>query len=225
MLEGREYEDREMKGILFDCYNTLIDIQIDEDSLATYEPLSRWLTYQGVKIGPADLMREYKSMVEEELESRHEMFPEISIEKVFGKLCSEHAFLPVDEMRVGVEAAKVFRAASMRRFSAFPQSVRLLALLDEYPMGIIANGQRIFSEIELRYLDLSKYFEFEIFSSDIGHKKPDMRMFKAGAEKLELSPEDILCIGDNFETDIIPAVKLGMRTYHIEEAWKIFNVI
>jgi len=30
-----------VRGVLFDCYKTLIDIKTDEKSLRTYEPLSR----------------------------------------------------------------------------------------------------------------------------------------------------------------------------------------
>ena len=48
-------EEKGIKGLIFDLYNTLIDIKTDEDSINTYEPVSKWLIYQGVKISADDL--------------------------------------------------------------------------------------------------------------------------------------------------------------------------
>ncbi|MGD0954510.1 MAG: hypothetical protein ABR985_19340, partial [Methanotrichaceae archaeon] len=59
-----------IKGIIFDCYNTLIDIKTDDVSVDTYRQVSNWLIYQGVKIDPEELMAEYKKKSKEELESR-----------------------------------------------------------------------------------------------------------------------------------------------------------
>ena len=58
MLKHEELEG--IKGIIFDCYNTLIDIKTDDASVDTYRQVSNWLIYQGVKIDPEELMAEYK---------------------------------------------------------------------------------------------------------------------------------------------------------------------
>jgi putative hydrolase of the HAD superfamily len=213
-----------IKGIIFDCYNTLIDIRTDEDSIETYKPVCSWLIYQGVKIDADELMSEYKSIVKEELESRWEKYPDIKVELVFSKICKQHALWDIDEVVVGAETARAFRAASLRRFGVFHQSLRLLEELKGTPMGIVSNAQKVFSELELRYLDLTKHFQFIIFSSEFGHKKPDPRIFLEGANRLGEKPEEILCIGDNMEHDIAPSAKLGMKAMHIEETWKFFKV-
>ena len=58
----------EIKGIMFDCYKTLVDIKTDERSISTYEPVSRWLMYHGVNVGPEELMNEYRWLCREEIE-------------------------------------------------------------------------------------------------------------------------------------------------------------
>jgi putative hydrolase of the HAD superfamily len=214
-----------IKGLIFDLYNTLIDIRTDEDSNSTYEQVSKWLIYQGVRISPGDLKSDYKRLVEEDLGSRWEKYPEVRVEQVFRKICKSHALWEIDENRLGAEASRAFRAASLRRFQAFPQSLRLLKELQSYPKVIVSNGQRVFSEPETRYLGLYDQFSHIIFSSDFGHKKPDPRIFLEAAKLLGLEPEAIMCIGDNFDNDVIPASRLGMRAMHIEEAWKLFGVI
>jgi putative hydrolase of the HAD superfamily len=213
-----------VKGVIFDCYNTLIDIKTDEDDLATYQAVSKWLVYQGVRIAPEDLMKEFKSASDADMKVRWERYPEINLERIFGRICKRHELWDINENAAGVDTARAFRAASIRRLDVFRQNDGLLKALEAYPRAILSNGQRVFSELELRYFGLYDRFQFVIFSSDFGYKKPDPRIFLEAAKRLSLDPESILCIGDNFDNDIIPAAKLGMKALHIEEAWKLLKV-
>jgi putative hydrolase of the HAD superfamily len=214
-----------VKGLIFDLYNTLIDIRTDEESISTYEPVSKWLIYQGVKISPEDLKAEYKLMVKKDMESRWEKHPEVRVEQAFARICKSHALWEIEEAPLGAETARTFRAGSLRRLQVFPQSLNLLGELEGYPKIIVSNGQRVFSEMEMRYFGLYDRFQSVIFSSDFGRKKPDPRIFLEAVRQLGLEPEEIMCIGDNFDNDITPAARLGMRALHIEEAWKLFKVI
>jgi putative hydrolase of the HAD superfamily len=213
-----------VKGVMFDCYKTLVDIKTEESSIRTYEPVSGWLTYHGVNISAGDLMKEYKWRCKEELERRCEWHSELKVEEVFARIIRHNASWPVNDITVGIEAARLFRSASVRRLGAFPQSVRMLERLKGYPLGMVSNGQRVFSELELRKLGLYDYFRFVLFSSDFGYKKPDSRIFLAGAGQLGFRPEEVLYIGDSYENDINPSRGLGMKAMHIEEAWRFFNV-
>ncbi len=224
MADLDELEITGIKGIIFDCYKTIIDIETDEDSMRTWEPLSKWLIYQGIKISPEEIKDWYKREVKEYINTRWEAFPEVDVAKVFQSICQSHALWKIDPEMLGKETARAFRAASLRRLQAFPQSVRLLKKLERYPKAIVSNGQRVFSEREVRYFGFFELFNVVIFSSDFGHKKPDPRIFLEATRQLSLEPEEVLCIGDNFENDIVPATKLGMKAMHIEEAWRLFKV-
>jgi putative hydrolase of the HAD superfamily len=192
--------------------------------MKTWEPLSKWLIYQGVKITPEDLLNWYKREAKEYTDARWEAFPEVDVAKVFQSICQSHALWKIDPEQLGKETARAFRASSLRHLQAFPQSVRLIKKLESYPKAIVSNGQRVFSELEVRYFGLYELFNVVIFSSDFSHKKPDPRIFLEAIKQLDMQPEEVLCIGDNFENDIVPAIKLGMKAMHIEEAWKRFKV-
>jgi putative hydrolase of the HAD superfamily len=211
-----------IKGLIFDLYNTLIDIKTDEDSGSTYEPVSKWLIYQGVRISHDELRGEYKRLVKEGMENRWEKYPEVRVEEVFANICKSHAVWKIDEARLGAEASRAFRAGSLRRLQLFPQTLRLLGELENVPKVIVSNGQRVFSELEMRYLGLYDRFSHIVFSSDFGHKKPDPRIILEGARLLGLEPEEVMFIGDNFDNDIVPSTRLGMKAMHIEEAWRLF---
>ncbi|MCX6672372.1 MAG: HAD family hydrolase [Methanothrix sp.] len=212
-----------IKGIIFDLYNTLIDIDTDEESINTYEAVSKWLIYQGVKISAEDLKNEYRQMAKEGMEAKWEKHPEIRVEEIFARICKSHALMDIDEDRLGVETARAFRAGSLHRLQLFPQSLQLLQELKSYPKVIVSNGQRSFSEQEMRYFGLYEQFTHVIFSSDFGHKKPDPRIFLEAAKLMGREPEEVMCIGDSFDNDIVPSSRLGMKAMHIEEAWTLLG--
>lgn len=224
--EELTFETCQIKGIIFDCYMTLIDINTDEHSHETYEMISHWLSYQGVIIKPEKLRDSYMLKIREKMDESLEIYPEVRVEEIFAEICRENAIWRVNEKRLGVETARVFRAASIRKLRPFPQSIKLIERCINIPKCIISNGQRVFSELELRFLGFYDYFDFVIFSSDVGYKKPDLRLFMTALEKLglEYEPKSVLSIGDSYENEIKPAKKLGMCTMNIEEAWDIFGL-
>lgn len=210
-----------VKGILFDCYDTLIDIRNDEDDIQTYATVSSWLQYEGVRIDPDTLRDQYHRRIRRSMDRSKEKHPEVRLEEIFGEICADHRLWEIDELLVGMSAARAFRAASLRRFRAFPETLRLLDHLGYVAKGIVSNGQRVFSEIELKFLDLHRYFDVIVFSSDVRVKKPDPRIFRTALEAMALEPEDALFIGDSFEDDIHGARKVGMQAMFIREAWTI----
>jgi putative hydrolase of the HAD superfamily len=120
---------------------------------------------------------------------------------------------------VGKDASRAFRSASLKRFKSIPKSIDLLEMFNNLPMGIISNGQRVYSAEEVKKLNLNSYFGFIIFSSDMGFRKPDHRIFHEGARRLAMKPEEILFIGDSWDADINPARAMGMKAIHVQEAW------
>jgi len=213
-----------VRTVLFDCYDTLLDISTDEESLSAYQTLSTWAAYQGVRIEPDDLRDEYRRRVAGAMAQSTEAHPEVRVEEVFAGICRDYAAWPVDETILGVLFARSFRAATVRRLCAFPRSRRLLSALYGYPLGVVSNGQRVFSEVELRMFGLAPFFKAVVFSSDVGCKKPDDRIFQVALRRIGVEPEEALFIGDSMTNDIIPAQRLGMQAISIREAWPLFSV-
>lgn len=224
--EEDKFESCPIKGVIFDCYQTLIDIHTEEHSPETHEVVSAWLAYQGVKISPENLWETYMHKVRDEMEHSKEIYPEVRVDEIFAEICKENSIWKIDEQQLGIETSRVFRAASIRKLRPFPQSIKLIEHCINVPKCIVSNGQRVFSELELRFLGLYDYFDFVIFSSDVGYQKPDLRLFMTALKGLglELEPKCVISIGDSFENELIPTKKLGMRSMHIEEAWKHFGL-
>lgn len=212
-----------VKGILFDCYDTLIVVEIDEESLQTYGEVAEWLHYQGVRIEPEILKKEYHSRIREQMDLSGELYPEVKLEEIFGEICHDFRIWEIDEASLGIATARTFRAASLRNLSVMERTVELLDFLAPLRKGVVSNGQRVFSEIELRYFNLLRHFEFVLFSSDLGIKKPDYRVFRSALDRLGTLPEETLLIGNSEEEDLTPAAEIGLQTMHIRDAWEIPN--
>ncbi len=216
--------DPPVAGVLFDCYGTLIDVLTDERDIETYRCLSRWLIYQGVRIAPEDLRDLYTCRVGEALEQTGEPYPEVRVEEIFAGICAEHAVWEIDAKRLGIESARAFRAASLRRLGVIKKSKRLLDLFSAKKIGVVSNGQRVFSEREMRMLGIYDRLGFVIFSSDLGFQKPDTRIYAAALGRMRLSALEVLFIGDNPENDVDAPRRLGMQALHVEEAWTPYGV-
>jgi putative hydrolase of the HAD superfamily len=213
-------QNGKIKGLIFDCYKTLIDIKTDEGSWETNERVSRWLLYQGVRIQPGRLREEYKWKVINKLGNSGQKYPDIRVEEIFSEICAENAFREIDPYWLGIETAKVFRTASLKKLEPYPKSLRLLEKYKDVPKCIVSNAQRVFTEHELRFLGLYDRFNFVIMSSDHRIKKPDTRLFRMALNHLGLEPWEVLSIGDTPENDIYAPQSLGMNAMHIRDAWR-----
>ncbi len=49
-----------------------------------------------------------------------------------------------------------------------------------------------------------------IISSEVGFRKPHPSFFQAVCERLELGPQQILCVGDDIENDVCGALRAGL---------------
>jgi len=80
-------------------------------------------------------------------------------------------------------------------------------------LGIVSNTFVTGSSLEkhLEQLGLLNFFPVRVYSYEFAFRKPDIRIFKAAAEKIGEKLENIMFVGDRIKTDIKPAMKAGMH--------------
>jgi len=93
----------------------------------------------------------------------------------------------------------------------------LVELRKRYRLGVVSNftGNLLPCLNELAIGDL---FDAVTDSGVLGHAKPDPLPFTTTLERLGISPARAWMVGDNFQADIRPAQRLGMRTAWIAAA-------
>ncbi len=79
-------------------------------------------------------------------------------------------------------------------------------------LGIVSDAPRLKAWLRLAEMGLTDFFDFVVTHDDTGKLKPHRLPFEAAIKKLDLTPEEILFVGDNPARDIAGAKKMGMKT-------------
>jgi putative hydrolase of the HAD superfamily len=79
-------------------------------------------------------------------------------------------------------------------------------------LGIVSNTFVAGSSLDrhLEQLGILDFFSVRVYSYEFDFRKPDIRIFKAAAQRIGEMLENIMFVGDRIDTDIKPAVKAGM---------------
>lgn len=84
-----------------------------------------------------------------------------------------------------------------------------------FRLAVISNwDERL--RLLLRRLELDRWFEALVISSEVGFAKPSPVIFNEAAAKLALPPESILHVGDSAELDVSGARAAGFQSVRIE---------
>lgn len=228
---------KKYQNFIFDLYGTLVDIHTDEENRLVWEKLRLFYGYYGAKYGAEELKISYARLVGEktaqmqgagkngeigsdtgrivQADSSHEAFPELQLETVFRDLFVRKGVKP--DAALVLYAGQFFRALSTEYISLYPRVTNVLESLGR--MGkrvyLLSNAQRMFTEYELHFLGIAKYFDGILISSDYGVKKPDRRFFECLLRQYHLEPDSCIMIGNDGRSDIAGAAAVGMDTYYI----------
>lgn len=211
---------------VFDLYGTLVDIHTKEDVPELWEKLALFFGYYGAIYQPVQLQERYQQLVteseyklkqslEEDPRYTHEASPEIEITEVFEKLYQEKGI--VVDKSLAIHTGQFFRALSTDYVRLYPGTQQMLASLKE--MGkkvyLLSNAQRIFTAYEMKALDITKYFDDILISSDYHTKKPDERFFHILLERHKLEVSHSLYIGNDSRCDVGGAKGVGMSVFYV----------
>jgi len=107
--------------------------------------------------------------------------------------------------------------------SAYSNSItvepEVLATLDRlrsrgYTLGLVSNVSLLphLMRADLGRLGIEPYLQGSVFSSEVGVRKPDPRIFREALARLSAEPEATVFVGDRLYDDVSGAQAVGMRT-------------
>ena len=105
---------------------------------------------------------------------------------------------------------------AVRDESSVRPFVGVKALLNDlkgrYGLGLLTNGPSDIQWEKIRSLGFGHVFDAIVVAGDVGIYKPDVRIFEMLLDRLEVRASAALFVGDIYETDIVGAHRVGMRT-------------
>lgn len=87
-------------------------------------------------------------------------------------------------------------------------------LKPSYKLHILTNGFAEVQHIKLKQSNLNPYFQHVFISEEIGHQKPDPKIFAAALKKTGALPTECLMIGDDHYGDVQGAMDAGWHAVH-----------
>ena len=102
-----------IKGILFDLYGTLIDIETDESLEEIYRAIAHYLTYHGIYLHRWEVRDRYYEIMKQQKEQRGEEYPEIEVEAIWNRFLRQEAMkAPLARRKLATILAQLYRAAA-----------------------------------------------------------------------------------------------------------------
>lgn len=101
-------------------------------------------------------------------------------------------------------------------WKAYPEVSEVLAILRKrgMPLGLISNFDRRLYAV-LDDLDLRRFFDAVVISSEVGADKPDPRIFEHALRALRVRPDEAMHVGDDPKRDW-GAEAIGLRVFRLE---------
>lgn len=122
------------------------------------------------------------------------------------------------EKELGINRSDFFDLAWNVTASKFISRNKILApTLQQLnvPSGVLTAAPKIWAKKALTFLQIRNVFGEAIFTGDPDIRKPNPEAFLQLSHFWNLKPSQVLAIGDQEETDILPAKSLGMKTLRI----------
>lgn len=104
--------------------------------------------------------------------------------------------------------------AERHRVTLFEDAQPALEFLSgRLPLVSVSNGNA-----DLELVGLARYFRANISAREFGVGKPDARIFHAAAGAVDLTPHDVLHVGDDATLDALGALNAGMQAAWINRS-------
>lgn len=149
---------------------------------------------------------------------------EITIKKVFHETLEKLRLDAAPLMLVKLERA--YYRAELEAWHVFQDSFEALEKLRrlDVKMAVVSNSRSDWMVRKLvSKLGLSSYFDVVTTSAELGVRKPREEPFLKTLKALNVESEEGVMIGDTYETDILGAKKIKMRTIYVQR--DVYNLL
>jgi 2-haloacid dehalogenase len=83
-------------------------------------------------------------------------------------------------------------------------------LAEKFPLALITNGIAAVQNKRFAASPITPFFKAIVISEEVGIAKPDPRIFRPALEKIGVSAQDVLYVGDSVTSDMAAARHAGM---------------
>lgn len=125
--------------------------------------------------------------------------------------------LGINDPEFGQELAELFPAMRREKPFVYEETFQVLdKLKGNYKLLLLTNGSPDLQNTKLAITpEIVPYFDQIVISGDFGRGKPDPSIFEHSLERMGLTKDDVIMVGDNLLTDILGALRVGIKSVWI----------
>jgi len=205
------------KAIIFDLGSTLIEyekVPWVEMAVTSMKEVAKFLRKQKKDI-PDDeqFIKDFESVKSEYRKLASDKFVEWTIPQAAEKLLKKLSVEADEKLIDGLFNA--YYKPVEKNLSIYDDTIETLELVKSngYTIGLVSNT--IFPEAthlkELKKFKIDKYFDFTLFSSTFGLRKPHEDVFVKASNLAGYAPSECVYIGDRYLEDVTGPESIGMH--------------
>jgi putative hydrolase of the HAD superfamily len=125
----------------------------------------------------------------------------------------------VDDPAFAEKLANLFPQERRLRHIMFPETESVLKnVAGAYRLGIITNGASDLQREKIEGSGLDGYFSSITISGNVGVGKPDLKIFQAALDGLEVQAENVIMVGNSLKRDIAGAQQAGIKAIWVNRS-------
>jgi len=201
--------------VFFDLGYTLINFEGNFYKVLTdsYLALAESLVRSGVQIEPQDFSRKFEQTISEYYRTREIDLIERPVESYLNQTLTDFGFSGLPDEIIQKALSDMYRL-SESYWHLEPDALDTLETLKSYGyrLGLITNAanapdsNRLIDKFNLR-----GFFETVLISAEEKIRKPDTRISSRALQRMEISPNQAVMVGDTLTADILGAQNTGIR--------------
>lgn len=131
----------------------------------------------------------------------------------------------INDANLGLELAEKFPIERKKHPYIYEDTYPALEQLkNQYRLLLLTNGSPSLQKTKLSITpNLIPYFEHIVISGDYGKGKPDPSIFHYALSLMKLNANEVIMVGDNLNTDILGANRVGIQSIWINREKKERN--
>ena len=190
-----------IKAIIFDLDNTLLDF-MNMKKMAITAAVDG-MVEAGLDVVPSEAYNKIVSLYESGGWENQEILNDF-LKEISGQV--DYKFLAA-----GIVAYRRARDAALALYPGVQKTLIKLSKMG-LKLAIVSDAPRREAWLRICYLNLHNFFDLVLTFDDIGKRKPSPKGFEMALKNFNLSPEEVLMVGDWPERDMEGAKRLGIKT-------------
>ncbi len=201
-----------IKAVFFDLYHTLIGYDPPRE-----EAVAGTLARMGIDISPKSLRRPmvtadeffYRETAKKSLKERSEEETMVLWASYQSVVLKEAGITPTSELIKNILGDMKKAKYELVLFEDVLPALNSL-IANKFMLGLISNADRDIAPL-LEKLGILSLLKVRLTSQEAGVSKPHVDIFRKGAERMGVTPGEVLYVGDQWVVDVQGARGAGMK--------------